>query len=93
MTLNHALFFTQYVDLYEMGTWKYSHTLRYHQDSGYCGIHHISEDPFTSLVVVDAQPCSGGDEGASMVNFKGKKGKKGKKGTKGKKGKDQSRRM
>ena len=48
----------EYVDLYDLSTWAYARSLRYGARSGYCGIHHIAEDPFSSFVVVDAQECS-----------------------------------
>ena len=46
-------YYGQYVDLYEAASGRYVRTLRF--GSKYCGVHHVAEDPSSSLVVVDAR--------------------------------------
>ena len=48
----------QFVDLYALHSWDYARTLALGNSSGYCGMHHVAEDPFSSLVVVDVKECA-----------------------------------
>jgi hypothetical protein len=50
-------YYGQYIDLYHSGTLQYFRTLQLSRSTGYCGTHHISEDPFTKTVLIDAYRC------------------------------------